>query len=119
MWLIFVEASPLPVIPGGGAGKGKHVTRNWGAGGSVGVGSVSSPETLCLAEASRQVERMFYFPSLSLCLVSREMDTMSSTCQRSLENSRGLYSPQAYIAHAYQVTSGLLAASRHDLRGRL
>lgn len=74
VWLIFVEASALPVIPGGGAGEGRHVPRTWG----VGVGSVSAPATLCLVEASGQVERMFCFPSLSLCLVSREMGTMSS-----------------------------------------
>lgn len=95
--------------------KGKHITRNSG----VVVGSVNSLETLCLAGASRQVERMFYFPSLSLCLVSREMDTMSSTCQRSLENSRGLYRLQAHIAQAHQVTSGLLEASPRHVPGRL
>lgn len=80
VWLIFVEASLLPVIPGGGAGEGRHVPSTWG----VGVGRVSAPATLCLVEASRQVERTFSFPSLSLCLVSREMGTMSSTCQRPL-----------------------------------
>lgn len=97
VWLIFVEASALPVIPGGRAGEGRHVPRTW----AVGVGSVSAPATLCLVEASRQVERMFCFPSLSLCLVSREMGTMSSTCQRPLtKQPRFVLSTSTHCAHA-------------------
>lgn len=84
VWLIFVEASLLPVIPGGGAGEGRHIPRTWG----VGVGSVSAPATLCLIEASRQVKRTFCFPLLlSRCLVSREMGTMSSTLPKALNKT--------------------------------
>lgn len=63
--LVCVEASQLPGIPGG-AGGGRRIRRNQ----EVGAGSVGSPATLSLAEASGQVD-IVLFSMTELCLVSQ------------------------------------------------